>query len=201
MSTIEIIGAVIGLIYLILEYKANVWLWPVGIIMSLFYVVIFLNGKFYADAMLNVYYIGANVYGLAVWTMSQRKKKKYSEIVEKTEEMKITHTPKKRVVPIILTTLVLWFSFCVILKRFTDSPIPIGDSFTTALSIVAMWMLAHKYIEQWLFWIIVNIVSVILYFWKGLYPTGILYIVYVIVATMGFFEWRKRMINDSSKNV
>ena len=68
---IEIIGAVIGLTYLFLEYKANVWLWPVGILMSLFYVVIFFHGKFYADAVVYLYYIGANTYGMLKWTRSR----------------------------------------------------------------------------------------------------------------------------------
>ena len=196
MSTelvIEIIGAVIGLIYLYLEYKANVWLWPVGVVMSIFYVVIFFHSKFYADAAIYLYYIGANTYGLYQWTRSRKK-----TIVEKgiTTELPITHLPAKRILPLAFVTFVLWMILYGILRAVTDSPIPLGDAFTTAVSIVATWMLAQKYLEQWLLWIVVNIVSTILYFWKGLYPTGVLFIVYVIVAVLGYLRWRKDMTNN-----
>ena len=186
---IEIIGTIIGLTYLFLEYKGTVWLWPVGILMSLFYVVIFFHGKFYADAALYLYYIGANAYGLVNWTRSRKQVLPES----KTADMPITHVPKKQILPLALASVALWGLFYWILSTFTDSPIPLGDAFTTSLSIVAMWMLAQKYLEQWLLWIIVNIVSTILYFWKGLYPTGVLFIVYVIVAILGYFKWRRDM--------
>jgi nicotinamide mononucleotide transporter len=188
---IEIIGAVIGLIYLFLEYKANVWLWPVGVVMSIFYVVIFFHSKFYADAAIYLYYIGANTYGLLLWT---RSRKKPLEGNGKTTELPITHLPAKRILPLGIVTFALWMLLYWILKTVTDSPIPLGDAFTTSVSIVATWMLAQKYLEQWLLWIVVNIVSTILYFWKGLYPTGVLFIVYVIVAILGYFRWKKEMV-------
>lgn len=195
MSTeliIEIIGAAIGLIYLYLEYKANVWLWPVGIVMSIFYVVIFFHSKFYADAAIYLYYIGANTYGLFQW-----KRSRGQTLAENgtAAEMPITHVPAKRILPLAIVTFALWMLLYGILKTVTDSPIPLGDAFTTSVSIVATWMLAQKYLEQWLLWIVVNIVSTILYFWKGLYPTGVLFIVYVIVAVLGYLRWRKEMTN------
>ena len=204
MSTeliIEIIGAAIGLIYLYLEYKANVWLWPVGIVMSIFYVVIFFHGKFYADAAIYLYYIGANAYGLFQWTRSRNEP---LEEIGTTADLAITHVPAKRILPLVAITFALWMLLYGILKTVTDSPIPLGDAFTTSVSIVATWMLAQKYLEQWLLWIVVNIVSTILYFWKGLYPTGVLFIVYVIVAVLGYLRWRKEMTNtrrDVSGNV
>ena len=186
---IELIGAAIGLIYLFLEYKANVWLWPAGIVMSLFYVVIFFHGKFYADAAVYLYYIGANTYGLLKWTRSRRRN--LTEEGSDTEALPITHVPKGQLLPLAAVTIALWGLLYWVLGTFTDSPVPLGDAFTTALSIVAMWMLAQKYLEQWLLWIVVNAVSTALYFWKGLYPTGVLFIVYVVVAVMGYFRWRK----------
>ena len=191
----EIIGAVIGLVYLYLEYKADVWLWPVGILMSLFYVVIFFHGKFYADAAIYLYYIGANTYGLFQWTRSRQKATTGND---HPVERPITHVPTKRILPLAAVTLVLWMILYLILKTVTDSPIPLGDAFTTSVSIVAMWMLAQKYIEQWWLWIVVNIVSTVLYFWKGLYPTGVLFTVYVIVAILGYFRWKKEMVQDNN---
>ena len=198
MSTdliIEIVAAVIGLTYLFLEYKANVWLWPVGIVMSLFYVIVYVTGKFYADAALQVYYIGANAYGLMKWTASRRSGNVSPEL--ETEELKICRTPKKQWLPLMLVSVGLWMLLFLILRTCTDSPVPLGDAFTTALSIVAMWMLSRKYIEQWLFWVVVNVVCVALYFWKGLYPTGVLYCVYVIVAVLGYFRWKKEIVTNA----
>lgn len=191
---IEITGAIIGLLYLLLEYKANVWLWPVGILMSVFYVIIYVTGKFYADAALQVYFIGANVYGLLKWTASRRHERKEGEL--KTEELKICNTPGRLWLPLALVSVGIWMLIFLVLRTYTDSPVPLGDAFTTALSIVAMWMLSRKYIEQWLLWVVVNMVCVALYFWKGLYPTAILYSVYVVVAVLGYFRWRKLRANS-----
>lgn len=188
---IEIVAAIIGLTYLFLEYKANVWLWPVGILMSVFYVIVYTTGKFYADAALQVYYIGANAYGLLKWTASRRHKGVSNEFG--SEELTICRTPKRLWLPLLLVSIGLWMLLFLILRNFTDSPVPLGDAFTTSLSIVAMWMLSRKYLEQWLFWVIVNVVCVALYFWKGLYPTAILYTVYVIVAVLGYFRWKRLM--------
>lgn len=193
MDILEIIGAVIGLVYIFLEYKANFWLWPVGILMSLFYVVIFFNGKFYADAAVNLYYIGANVYGLAVWLRHRS-----SLEGEVADLLPISRCPQNKMVASLLISMLLWVLIYVLLRFCTDSVAPVGDAFTTALSIVAMWLLAHKYIEQWLFWIVVEVVSVSLYIWKGLYPTAVLYGVYTVVAVLGYFNWRKEMTTAGS---
>ena len=187
MNAIEIIGACIGLLYLYLEYKANVWLWPVGILMSLFYVVIFFHGKFYADAAVYLYYIGANVYGLAAWLRSSRSQQ------DPSASSPIIHTPKRQILPLVLVSVVLWLVIFLILHNFTDSPVPWGDAFTTSLGIVAMWMLAQKQVEQWLLWVVVNAVSLCLYVWKGLYPTAVLFAFYTAVAVLGYFRWKKEM--------
>ncbi len=193
MDVIEIIGAVIGLIYLFLEYKAHVSLWPVGILMSLFYVVIFFHGKFYADAALNLYYIGANVYGWVFWVKSRKKNFAGNE-----EEIPITRIPARSLLKSMAVTAALWLAISSALKFLTDSVVPVGDGFTTALSIVAMWMLSRKYAEQWLMWVIVDFVSVILYTWKGLYPTAVLYAIYTLIAVMGYLKWRKLAVTPSS---
>ena len=96
---------------------------------------------------------------------------------------------------------ILFAGIAWILIRFTDSPVPFGDSFTTALSIVAMWMLANKYIEQWGLWIVVNVVSCALYAWKGLYPTALLYVVYSIVPVFGYFKWKQLMLSEQKETV
>lgn len=184
MEYIEIIGAVIGLLYLYLEYKASVYLWPVGIVMPLFYIYIFFVSKFYADMGINIYYLFASIYGWIRWNKASGQPK----------EIPISYTPLKYWLPLFLVFLILFAGIAWILIQFTDSPVPYGDSFTTALSIVAMWMLANKYIEQWGLWIGVNVVSCVLYTWKGLYPTALLYVVYSIVPVFGYIKWKQLML-------
>ena len=82
------------------------------------------------------------------------------------------------------------------LSTYTNSEVPLGDSFTTSLAIIATWMLTRKYLEQWHLWVVANIVSVALYIYKGLYPTVILYLVYAGMAVYGLGEWKKSMRNN-----
>ncbi|MDO5664847.1 MAG: nicotinamide riboside transporter PnuC [Bacteroidia bacterium] len=189
MQNLEIIGAIIGLIYLYLEYKANKWLWLFGVIMPMVYVFIFYQSKFYADMGINIYYFFASIYGWIVWTKS-----KNSE-----DKIKISHTPIRFILPLSAIGVAIFALIAFILVNYTDSPVPYGDSFTTALSILGMWMLAHKYIEQWWLWFVVNIVSSGLYFWKDLNYTGALFAIYAVISVFGYFKW-KRMVRDAVKD-
>ena len=191
MEYIEIAGAVIGLLYLYLEYRASVYLWPVGVVMPLFYIYIFFVSRFYADMGINIYYLFASIYGWIRWNKSASQK----------QGLAITHMPFRYWSIALLALSILFAVIAWILIRFTDSPVPFGDSFTTALSIVAMWMLANKYIEQWGLWIIVNVVSCALYAWKGLYPTALLYVVYSIVPVFGYFKWKQLMLSELKETV
>jgi len=192
MQAIEIIGAVIGLLYLYLEYNANRWLWPVGVLMPIIYVYIFFQSKFYADMGVNIYYFFASIYGWIHWN----KHKKRGE-----RALPITHTPKKYIIRLTVIGFILFVLISFILIRFTDSTVPFGDSFTTVLSMIGMWLLAQKYIEQWWFWFIVNIVSFGLYIWKGLYPTSMLFAIYSVISVFGYFKWKKMMKNSSQPTI
>ena len=97
-----------------------------------------------------------------------------------------------------LLTAAVFATTAAVLVHFTDSTVPYGDSFTTALSITALWMLSRKYAEQWLVWIAVDIVSAGLYFYKGLCPTGVLYTLYAVAAVAGYFKWLKMMKNGKT---
>ena len=189
MQTLEIIGAIIGLIYLYLEYKANKWLWLFGVIMPVVYIFIFYQSKFYADMGINAYYFFASIYGWIMWT-----KNRFSE-----EKNRISHTPTRFILLLSIIGISIFALIAFVLVRFTDSPVPYGDSFTTALSILGMWMLAHKYIEQWGIWFIVNIVSCGLYFWKDLYYTGVLFAIYAVISVFGYFKWKRMMREEEVK--
>ena len=186
IDPLEFVGLIIGLLYLYLEYKANIWLWPVGVIMPLVYIVIFCQSKFYADMGIYVYYFFASIYGWYIWSKS----------IKKADEVLISQLPIKYLSKMIALFVIIFAAITFVLIRFTDSPVPYGDSLTTTLSIIAMWMLAHKYIEQWLLWIVVNVVSTGLYFWKGLDTTAVLFIVYSIIPIFGYFKWKRMMLEQ-----
>ncbi|MDR3132754.1 MAG: nicotinamide riboside transporter PnuC, partial [Prevotellaceae bacterium] len=86
----------------------------------------------------------------------------------------------------------LFAGMSFVLKNYTDSPVPFGDALTTALSIVATWMLAHKIIEQWWMWLFINVVSAMLYTWRGLYPTAFLFCCYAVASVIGYYSWKKK---------
>jgi nicotinamide mononucleotide transporter len=181
---IEILGVCFSLWYLFLEIKQRKALWFVGFISSAFYVYIFLQAKFYADMGLNVYYLLASIYGWILWSRKQ------------------TTTAGKQVRPVVRLKrpLALWLlgvsgvlflGISFVLKNYTNSPVPFGDALTTALSIVAMWMLAHKIIEQWWVWLFVNAFSATLYVYRGLYPTAFLFCCYAVASVIGYYSWKK----------
>ncbi|MDR0667693.1 MAG: nicotinamide riboside transporter PnuC [Prevotellaceae bacterium] len=185
---IELIGACFALLYLWLEIRQRNAMWVVGFISALFYIVIFYYGKFYADMGLNVYYMLASVYGFIVW---RRGRGAVGGRRESPAPLAVSRTTPRTALVLLAVAAGLFTLLAFILDRFTDSPVPCGDALTTALSIVAMWMLAHKLIEQWGVWFIVNVVSTGLYFWRGLYPTSLLFLIYSIASVAGFWVWKK----------
>jgi nicotinamide mononucleotide transporter len=182
---LEIIGTLIGLVYLWLEYRASIYLWIASIIMPAVYLFVYYDAGLYADFGINIYYLLAAVYGWWVW--------KYGNKEKQGEELPITRMPRGKwkmaaVMYLVFQLLIAW-----ILIRYTDSNVPWCDAFTTALSMVAMWMLARKYLEQWLVWIVVDVVSVALYLYKGLFFTAGLYALYAIIAVYGYWNWKNMM--------
>lgn len=181
---IEVIGAVIGITYIFLEYKASIYLWHVGIIMSLFYIYIFGNSHCYFWAATYLYYLIADVYGLVIW-----KKIKHEE------NLPYKGLCRLNIKTGIIVSVISIVGSCVLAlfakKIIPDSPIPIGEAVSTVLSVVAMWLLAKKYVEQWILWIIVNLFYTILNFYIGLYFTGVLFGIYTVVACLGFIKWEK----------
>jgi len=188
---IEVIGAIAGLIYLYLEIKQNLWLWPLGFITSAFYVYIFYVSKFYADMGLQVYYLFISIYGLYHWLYGGNK--------GKVDALPVTRVQKKQIIWLCLVTIVFFVVIEYILEKYTDSTVPIGDAFTTALSITATWMLARKIIEHWWLWVIINSVSLGLYLYKGLYPTSVLFVFYTTMSVVGYYQWRKEIYTNNDQ--
>ncbi len=170
-------------------------MWIIGFITSLVYVFVFFSAKIYADMGLNIYYTLISIYGFYHWSRSGKPK---GTEKEETHKILYQHAGTKLVAGILMAILCIHLLLYYFLSHFTDSPIPIGDAFTTAIGIVATWMLAKRIIEHWIFWVIVNTVSIYLYYLRGLYPTMILYFCYAVLAIIGWYNWKKKgeKIND-----
>ncbi len=185
VNWLELFGTVAALAYLYFSIKQKIWLWPLGILTSLVYVFIFFNAKFYADAGLNFYYVIISIYGWYFW-MNRKSN-------SKSESIPIKQTDKRLALQLTAASIVVFILIAFILKNYTDSTVPYGDAFTTSLSIIATWMLAKKILEQWLVWIVVDAVSMLLYIYKDLQITAVLFLVYTALAVYGYFEWKKSL--------
>ena len=184
---LDIITTVLGLIYILLEYRASIYLWLVGILMPALDIMLYWQHGLYGDAGMAVYYTLAAIYGFAIWKFG----KKHDQ--EEKGEMPITHMRKKFYLPTLVFFLAAWGVTYYVLVTFTNSTVPVLDGFTNALSFVGLWALARKYIEQWFFWIIVDTVCCYLYVGKGIPFKAGLYGLYVIIAIAGYWKWKKMM--------
>ncbi len=194
--TLELIGTIVGLVYLWLEYKASIYLWIAGVIMPAIYIFVYYEAGLYADFAINIYYLLVAVYGWMMWKYGGKMRKIFSFLKQgkaRTAELGVTSMPRVCILPLAVTFAVLFLFIAFVLKTYTDSNVPWLDSFTTALSIVGMWMLAKKYLEQWWVWIVVDVVSAGLYIYKELYFTSVLYLLYAIIAIFGYRKWKTMM--------
>jgi len=182
---IEIFGAVTGIIYVFLEIKQNIWLWPVGIATSVTYIYVFRENGFYADMLLQVYYLVISVYGWWAWTHGKQQEEALNS------DLRISRIDLKTAVWTSAFTAIIFAVMWYVLDRWTDSPVPVWDAVITTLSVIATWMLTRKILEQWHVWIVANAIAILVYILKGMYPTVILFIVYFVMAIAGLFEWRR----------
>ena len=189
---LDVVGTVIGLVYIYQEYKASIWLWLTGLIMPIAYTFVYYEAKLYADFGMQIYYILAAVYGFLYWQFGRKKKENI--------EVPITRFPKQKILPTLFVFLLLWGAIYYVLITFTNSNVPVLDSFGNALSIVGLWALAKKYIEQWWSWVVADIELSALYIYKNIPFTAGLYALYAIIAVAGFYKWKK-MMKENDENI
>lgn len=180
----EIVGLVLGLVYLYQELKASRALWITGMLMPAVSMAVYYRAGLYADFGIDVYYLLAAVWGYFAW----RRKG------DGGEEIPVCHTPVRAVPLLALAAAGCFCAISFVLVRWTDSTVPFQDAFTTALSIVALYMLSRKWMEQWWVWAVVDAVSAALYVYKGIPFYAFLYSVYTLVAVFGYFRWRKKFL-------
>lgn len=180
---LDLFTTILGLIYIWLEYRAHIALWVIGIVMPALDVVLYWQHGLYGDAGMACYYTLAAFYGFYIWKFKKTRKLKQS--------LPIIHMPRRQYLPAAVCFFLAWGATYYVLVTWTNSTVPVLDSFTNALSIIGMWALARKYLEQWLFWMVVDIVCCGLYIHKDIPFKAGLYGLYVVIAIFGYLRWRR----------
>ncbi|MBO4588963.1 MAG: nicotinamide mononucleotide transporter [Bacteroidales bacterium] len=181
-DTIEVVGAVVGLAYLFFEYRASIWTWVFGVLMPIVYVYLFFRNGLYANMTINIYYIVASVYGFVAWRRAR---------TDEAQDTRIESCPRRYAVPLLVVIAVLTGVLTFVLMQLKESQFPLLDGLSASLSIVMMYMLSRRWYQQWLLCIVTEPIMVALGLLTGMYATSIMYTVYLVVAIMGYFKWRK----------
>lgn len=185
---LDIVTTILGLAYILLEYRASLWMWAVGFMMQALGIVLYYQKGLYADCGMEFYYLSMTIYGWWRWARVDTT----SPTTEGHEEtLPIRHIPRRVLLRWSLIMIIAWATIYWLLITFTNSTVPLADSFTTALSLVGIWALAHKYLEQWFIWIAVDVVTCILYWHKDIPFKASLYALYVIIAIAGYMKWKR----------
>ncbi|MFO7923544.1 MAG: nicotinamide riboside transporter PnuC [Bacteroidales bacterium] len=182
-SWLEITAVIFGMASVWFAKKENILVFPTGIVSVLIYVYICFYAKLYADMGINFFYFLMSVYGWYNWSRKDLTMK----------ILQITRCRNSEYLISLAGGVVLFFIFYFVLSEYTDSDVPVLDSLTTAIFIVAMWLMAKKKIENWTAWILGNIISIPLYFYKGLVFTSFQFTVFLILAILGYIEWNKKL--------
>ncbi|HJO95183.1 MAG TPA: nicotinamide riboside transporter PnuC [Victivallales bacterium] len=199
MHWLEVFGVVSAVIYLYFSINRKSWLWILGILSSGIYVVVFYRSSLYADMIQNIFYVVISIYGWIKWVYLD---KSYNK---DTHQAEVAQLDKRTILWLILAGVILYFIIFIPVKflpevlNINSASIPVLDSFMTTLAFIATWMLTKCYFEQWLLWIFIDGAYIIIYFYKGLHLTGLLFIIYTVMAIIGYYKWRKRLIEHNNK--
>lgn len=179
-SWLETIGVLTALIYVYYAAKGNRICFLFGLISSSIYSYIATDLKYYFDSFINAYYVIMSFYGWFAWS-----KNSASQQIIKFNNKEF------------LTLIFIGFTVSLVLgfiaQNFTDANLPYWDAITTIFSLIATWLVVKKVIENWLIWIVVDLIALFMYFQKGLFLTAILFFIYTIIAVKGYFSWKKEL--------
>lgn len=183
MGLLELVAALLGVASVWLLVRRNVLAFPIGIVMVALYTFVFYQAKFYADMGLQVIYIFMQAQGWYEWTRGDR---------DDEDKITVGRLGHQQWIATVLLLAAGTGVIGYIMQRFTDAALPWIDAFTTSLSLLAQWWMNKKYLENWALWIAVDIIYLYQYTAKALYFTTALYAVFLLLATMGWLEWRKK---------
>ncbi|HZJ01557.1 MAG TPA: nicotinamide riboside transporter PnuC [Gemmatimonadaceae bacterium] len=180
IDPIETIAAVFGVISVFLSVRQNIWSWPTAIVNTGMYIFVFFAAKLYADTGLQVIYVVLNAYGWYHWLYGGKNR----------TELPVSRTSGR--VGLLLVGIVIAGTGIIgtVLARTTDAALPYVDAMTTSVSLSAQWMMTRKLLENWIIWVAVDVVYIGVYIYKSLYLTAALYLVFLILSAMGYFQWK-----------
>lgn len=188
---IEYIAVFAGIISVWYSRKENILVYPTGLINTIFYIYLSFDGGLLGEASVNMYYTVMSIYGWIIWS---RKDAQHHTILH------ITYSGKKEWAQQLLFFAVffvaLFFALQYLKKDFAPNAIPWADALASASAYTGMWLMTKKKVESWIWWIVTNIASIPLYFVKGYVFTSVYYVVLLIMAIMGWVEWRKRILSQ-----
>jgi nicotinamide mononucleotide transporter len=183
-----VFGFVTGAACVALLVRQNIWNWPLGITNNLIFILLFYRSGLYADMGLQGFYIVISIYGWWSWLHGGRDH----------GALGISHLKPATGALLALAVVAMTILLTWVLRRYTNSTVPVLDSLITALSLAAQFMMTRKWIENWLVWITANCISVGLLIYKGLYVTSALYLVYQVLCVLGLLEWRKALLRGAT---
>lgn len=181
---IEAFAVIFGIAYVILAAYQNNWCWLAAIISVSLYIYICFTAKLYSETGLQAFYLATAFYGWWQWT------KKSTE----NKSIVITTLDFKKHALIIILGIGITLPFYFITKNFTDAALPFSDALVTAFSLIATFMVTKKILENWIYWILIDSISIYIFLNRGLQLTAVLYFFYVIIAVAGFINWRKEFL-------
>lgn len=179
------LATVTAVIYVFLALKENIWCWSFGIISSGLSVGVYINAAFYYEALLNIFYVLLGIYGWVMWSRRQPGE----------QESPVTRISPKELLLVCCIGVVAGLALGYFGDHYTDSEYPSSDALLASFGVVATWMTAKKYIENWIFWVVIDAGSAVLYFFKGpsMYLFALLFIFYTFMAVAGYFAWKKSL--------
>ena len=180
MDPIEVTAALFGVASVYLSARQNVWNWPLGIINVTLYIFVFHEAKLYADMGLQAVYIVLAVYGWWHWLHGGLNR----------GALRVSRAPRREITLLALAFVAGTATLSTLLARTTDASLPLADSALTAASLVAQYMMTRKYVECWLVWIVADAAYVAMFIYKSLWPTAGLYLLFTLLAIVGWRQWR-----------
>ena len=192
LPLLELIAMLLSLAYVILAAKGSLWCWPAAFISTAIYALIFYDVSLLMDSALSVYYLLMAVYGYWAWHSHSKNTGDKPTTFFEVKTLSLSWHVNAGVV-LILISLALGY----LMASYTTASFPYIDTFTTVFAVFATYLVTQKIVENWLYWIVIDFVSIYLYIEKGLIPTTVLFVIYVFVASYGYIKWRSLYLKNA----
>ncbi|MBB1269431.1 nicotinamide riboside transporter PnuC [Shewanella sp. SR44-3] len=197
MTYWELFAVILAVVYLLLAMKANIWCWLAAFVSTAIYTVLFWKVSLLMESVLNIYYMGMALYGYWLWQQDGHKLGPTNGASSSHIGPMVLSWSFQTHVKLIAVTALISVGVGYLMANYTQASFPYLDAATTCFAVMTTYLVAKKVLENWLYWIVIDLVSIYLYFQKGLMLTTGLFMAYVLMAAMGYLMWRKRLENQT----